>query len=328
MPANLPPDYFAAEKRFREASTIPAKIAALEELIRTVPKHKGTDKLRADLRRKLSQLRLDQEKRGKGGAHHDFVSVERAGAAQLALAGFPNTGKSSLVSLLTHAHSEVAEYPLTTHTPVSGMMPFEDIQFQLVDLPPIGNEPTDGWVGAIFRNADLILVVVDLSGDPVMETGMVLDHLDSLHMRLAEKNETVPKEDFHHVKTAILAANKLDLPGARAQADRLTGEFGNRFPVIPLSCREGTNLEELKRAVFLHSGVIRIYAKKPGKEPDYSSPFTLRKGTTVIELATHIHKEMGERLQFARVWGSSRFEGQKVERHFVLSDRDVVEIHL
>lgn len=328
MPANLPPDYFSAEKRFREASTIPAKIAALEDLIRTVPKHKGTDKLRADLRRKLSQLRLDQEKRGKGGAHHDFAAVERGGAAQLALAGFPNTGKSSLVSLLTHAHPEVADYPLTTQAPVSGMMPFEDIQFQLVDLPPIGNEPTDGWVGAVFRNADLILVVVDLSGDPVMETGMVLDHFDSLHMRLAEKNETVPKEDVHHVKTAILAANKLDLPGAGVRADRLAGEYGDRFSVVSVSCRERTNLEELKRTVFSQSGIIRIYAKKPGKEPDYASPFALRKGTTVIELATHIHKEMGERLQFARVWGSARIEGQKVERHFVLSDRDVVEIHL
>jgi ribosome-interacting GTPase 1 len=163
MPANLPPEYFEAERKFKQAKDSQEKIAALEELISTVPKHKGTDKLRADLRRRLSKLRDEAQKRKKSG-RGNIHTVDREGSAQMALIGFPNCGKSSLLESLTNAHPVIADYPMTTIVPLSGMMPFEDIQFQLVDLPPIGNESTDGWVSGIMRNADLFLLVIDLSG--------------------------------------------------------------------------------------------------------------------------------------------------------------------
>lgn len=177
MPANLPPEYFDAEKRFKQAATPAEKIIALEDLIATVPKHKGTDKLRADLRRRLSQLRQDAVRKKKGG-RGDLYVVQKEGAAQIALAGFPNSGKSSLLACLTNATPVIAEYPISTLTPLPGMMPFEDIQIQLVDLPPIGNEATDGWVSGILRYTNGLLLVVDLNDDPDVQAELLIDQLE------------------------------------------------------------------------------------------------------------------------------------------------------
>src|SRR4030043_700924 len=176
MPANLPPEYFGGEKRFKQAVAPAEKIAALEDLIATVPKHKGTDKLRADLRRRLSQLRKEAASKKKGG-RGDWYVVQKEGAAQIALVGFPNSGKSSLLASITKATPVIAEYPISTLTPLPGMMPFEDIQIQLVDLPPVGNESTDGWVSGILRTADALLIVLDLTEDPEVQAELLIEHL-------------------------------------------------------------------------------------------------------------------------------------------------------
>src|SRR5512135_280512 len=124
MPANLTPDYLAAEREYKAAQSQAEKVAALERMLATLPKHKGTEKLYADLKRRLSQARKDSQK--KGAAHSaPFYAVEREGAGQVALVGPPNSGKSSLVAALTHAEPEIAEYPFTTRLPTPGMMPFE-----------------------------------------------------------------------------------------------------------------------------------------------------------------------------------------------------------
>src|SRR4030066_1776642 len=183
MPANLPPEYFNAEKRFKQASTPAEKIAALEDLITTVPKHKGTDKLRADLRRRLSQLRKEAVSKKKGG-RGDIYVVPKEGAAQIALVGFPNSGKSSLLASLTKATPVIAEYPISTLTPLPGMMPFEDIQVQLVDLPPVGNESTDGWVSGILRTADALLIVLDLTEDPEVQAELLIEQLGRWNIKI------------------------------------------------------------------------------------------------------------------------------------------------
>jgi ribosome-interacting GTPase 1 len=125
MPANLPPEYKAAEKKFKAASTVAEKIAALEDLISTVPKHKGTDHLRADLRRRLSQLNKEalEQRKKKGGGRDSLYNIPKEGAAQMALVGFANSGKSSLLASLTKATPVIADYPLTTLLPLPGMMP-------------------------------------------------------------------------------------------------------------------------------------------------------------------------------------------------------------
>lgn len=134
MPANLTPAYKAAEARFRAAVTREEKMAALEEMLRLIPKHKGTEHLQADLRSRLSKLKQEPRKKGptKGPSH----KVPREGAGQVALVGPPNGGKSSLLTALSRARPEIAPYPMTTREETPGMMEYEDIGFQLVDLPP------------------------------------------------------------------------------------------------------------------------------------------------------------------------------------------------
>src|SRR3989442_3466429 len=168
MPANLTPQYMEAERRFKQANSVPEKIAALEEMMATIPRHKGTEKLQADLKKKMSALRKESEQKKSGGPRHSFV-VEREGARQLPLIGAPNSGKSQLVRALTHATPEVADYPYTTRIPIPGMLIFENVRLQLLDLPPISPEYTESWVPQIIRNSDAVLWIIDLSDDGVLD---------------------------------------------------------------------------------------------------------------------------------------------------------------
>jgi ribosome-interacting GTPase 1 len=320
MPANLPPEYYEAEKKLREASTSSEKIAALEQLISKVPKHKGTDKIRADLRRRLSRLR-DEAARKKKGGRGDLLTVPREGAAQFALVGFANSGKSSLVAALTNARPVVAEYPVSTVMPLSGMMPYENIRFQLVDLPPVGNESTDGWVSGLLRTADALMLVVDLSEDPDVQAELLLGQLGQWNIPVSGAPEGGEKKAF-------VAASKLDLPGADDALSRLKDVYGNAFPVVGVSADRKEGLEELKSAVFGLSGVVRVYTKEPGKEADLDKPFTLASGTTVSGLARSIHKDFETGLKYACIWGSAKFPGQRVQKDHVLRDGDIVEIHV
>lgn len=329
MPANLPPEYFEAEKIFKQAGTLSEKTAALEDLLATIPKHKGTDKLRADLRRRLSQLRKDAISRKKGG-RGDLYVVEKEGAAQIALVGFPNAGKSSLLARLTNANPVIADYPLSTLTPLPGMMPFEDIQFQLVDLPPIGNESTDGWVSGILRYADALLLVIDLTEDPDIQAELLIDQLARWNIHLKKNTEIrnvpdrIPAGIF---KRTLIAANKMDKGAYDAGFLQLKNKYDQLNRCIAVSALKRENLEELKRAVFEVCGVIRAYSKPPGKEPDISKPFTIPEGSTILDLASFIHKDFLFHLKYARVWGSAKFDGQRVEKNHILQDRDIVELN-
>ena len=327
MPANLPPEYFEAEKRYREASTPAEKIAALEELIATIPKHKGTDKLRADFRRRLSKLKEEAIKKKKSGKG-DLYTVEREGAAQIALVGFASSGKSSILACLTHAHPVIADYPMSTVMPLSGMMPYEDIQFQLVDLPPIGNESTDGWVSGILRNADMLLMILDLSEAPDIQAELLLDQLDRWRIQILKKGYPCKKEERRKYKRILLVANKNDQDTAREALIDIQNQYGEKYPIRTVSAFTKEGIEALRKAIFEISGIIRIYSKEPGKEPDLGTPFTLPFGSTIIELAEMIHKDFIHNLRYACVWGSSKFPGQKMHRDHILQDKDIVEFHL
>jgi hypothetical protein len=330
MPANLPPEYFDAEKRFKQASTPAEKIAALEDLIGTVPKHKGTDKLRADLRRRLSQLRKEAIRKKKGG-RGDLYVVQKEGAARIALVGFPNSGKSSLLACLTKATPVIAEYPISTLTPLPGMMPFEDIQIQIVDLPPIGNEATDGWVSGILRYADALILVVDLSEDPEVQAELLIEQLERWNIKIPPTHPSPSRGEGKGggmSKRALIVANKKDRPGTEDSFFRLMKRYENIYPCISVSALKKENLEELKRAIFDLSGIIRVYSKPPGKEPDFSRPFTIPSGSTILDLARFIHKDFLFNLKFTRIWGSAKFDGQRVEKNYILKDRDIVEFHI
>jgi uncharacterized protein len=327
MPANLPPEYFEAEKRFKQASASSEKITALEDLISTIPKHKGTDKLRADLRRKLSQLRKEVISKKKGG-RGDLYVVQKEGASQIAIVGFPNSGKSSLLACLTNANPVIAEYPISTLTPLPGMMPFEDIQIQLVDLPPIGNESTDGWVSGILRYTDALLLILDMTDDPEIQAELLIEQLQRWNIHLLSSKRPQVETKTGVSKRGLIVVNKNDLAVTEGSIIRLKEKYGDTCQCIAISALTKENLEELKRAIFEIAGIIRVYSKPPGKEPDLSTPFTIPSGSTVLGLAEFIHKDFLFNLKFARVWGSAKIEGQRVEKNHILKDLDIVEFHI
>ncbi len=327
MPTNLPPEYFEADKRYRQASGTHEKIEALEALISTVPKHKGTDKLRAGLRKRLSKLREEGARKKKTGGR-DLFTVERQGAAQVSLVGLPNSGKSSLLASVTNARPVIAAYPISTVLPLCGMMPFEDIQFQLVDLPPIGNESTDGPVSGILRITDILLLVVDLVDDPAAQAELLIDQLMEWKIpaggcEVGQGGRPTGKPR----KPLIFVANKRDLSGAGVALDLLGRQWADRFPLAAVSCSTGEGLQEMRRFVFENSRILRVYAKEPGKEAEMDKPFTLGAGSTVLDFAAMVHKDFVSHLQYACIWGSGKFDGQRVQRTYALHDGDVVELH-
>ncbi len=327
MPANLPPEYFAAEKRFREAKSIPEKIAALEAMLAIMPHHKGTDKLRATLRRKLAKLREEGEQRRGRGGRGDLYTVRKEGAGQVAMAGVPNCGKSQLLASLTNATPEVADYPFTTQLPQAGMIPYENIKIQLVDLPPLSPDHSEPWVFNILRGADLLLVVLDLSHDPLGELETLREMMRGQRIVLLGLDEAKGEWGLYP-KKAIIVGNKGDLDPEGENLTVLRELYGEGIPMVQVSAKEGEGLEELKRKIFSMLEIVRVYPKPPGKQPDMSNPVILKRGSTVEDLAEEIHKDFVSKLRYARIWGSARFDGQRVHRDYPLSDGDIVELHI
>jgi ribosome-interacting GTPase 1 len=330
MPANLPPPYLKAEEEFRKASTPEARLDAVREMFRLLPKHKGTEKLQSDLKQKMSRLREEIE-RGKAGGKKAGVShrVPSEGAGQVVLIGPPNAGKSSLLSAVTHAHPEVAPYPFTTRSPQPGIMMWQDVPVQLVDLPPIAPEFFETWVPSVIRSADAALLVVDLASDDVADAAMaVLDLLGEVHTDLVgELPHDEEDERIRHLKT-VMVANKLDAEGARDRLEIVRDWLGSRFPIVATSARTGEGLETLRGAAYDLLGVLRVYTKVPGKPADRTRPFTLPVGCTVLDLAREIHRDFEHSLKSARIWGTGVFDGQPVKRDHELHDADVVELHV
>jgi len=325
MPANLSPEYLAAERTFKSAKTTEEKIAALEEMFATIPKHKGTEKMQADIKRRLSKLRSEQAKRpvSRAGIMH---RVEKEGAGQVPLVGPPNSGKSSLVRRLTHATPEVADYPFTTRVPLPGMMPFEDVQIQLVDLPPVHPDFPESWLYQIIRNADAALLVADLSNPDLLEDlEITLGELKKAKVQLGRG--PLSEAAGWLLKKTLLVGNKLDGPGAAENLEILQELYGAGFPLLPVSVETGEGLEELRRAVFHLLELVRVYTKAPGKKLELTAPYVLRRGARLIDLAAHVHQDFLTQLKYARVWGHGKFEGQMVNRDYPLADKDIVELH-
>ncbi len=325
MPANLTPDYFKAEQWYRQATTAEEKILALEQMLAVMPKHKGTDKLKAVIRQKLSALRTGEEKRRKSGGV-DVFHVPRMGAGQVVLLGLPKTGKSSIVGLLTNAKVHIADFPFATNAPVPGMMNFEGVHIQLVDMPPITADfSMPGQVGT-YRNCDLVAIVIDLSGDVEEQWRVCLDFLDA---RSLLRDEQTPARDERGNllgKKVICICTKNDVAGEGATR-RLAELCGSRFEYVAVSTTTGEGMGELPKMLFKQLGIIRIYAKPPGKKPDMNEPFTIPVGSTVLDLARVIHRDLAEKLKHARIWGTDVYEGQSVQKNHVLQDKDIVELH-
>ena len=325
MPANLPPQYFEAERNFRQAKGPAEKIAALEEMLAIMPKHKGTDHLRAELRSRMAKLTQLLGK--KSGAQRASMVIEKEGAAQIAVVGLPNSGKSRLVASITNASPTVADYPLTTHQALPGMMEFEDIKIQLIDTPPLAPQTIQWWLPPILRRADALLVMVDLSYDPLAQMAEIKEQLGKMRIAIDGQDNATETEGATWQKKAIIIGNKLELDNGQNRQSLLAGYQG-RLPVVTVSAKEGVGLSELKHQIYRTLDIIRVYTKTPGQKADLSDPIVLPRGSTLQQAAATVHKDFAARMKFARIWGSGKHDGIMASRDHTLEDGDIIELHL
>ncbi len=331
MPANLTPEYLEAERLYREAKDPEEKLRCLQEMLRVIPKHKGTDHMQGDLKRRISQLKARIEA-GRAAPRRKRAShiVRKEGAGQVALVGPPNSGKSQLLSALTEAAPEVAPYPFTTLRPVPGMMQYENVFVQLVDLPAVSDAHMERWVFECIRAADAMLLVIDLAAsDPDVQIERTVTLLDNARITVCDvKTDRTETGFLYKACSTHVVANKLDVDGAQDALELLPELVNVALPITGVSAKTGAGLDALRTIVFKLLDVVRIYTKPAGKRADLGTPYTVKEGTTALDFAGLVHKDFAENFKHARVWGSAKFDGQLVSGDYVLRDGDVVELHV
>jgi len=390
MPANLPAE---AKHKWREASQArrpQEKIEKLQEFLSLVPKHKGTENLRAQVKRKIAILRKEiaEKKRKKAGVSGPKFFVEKEGDAQIVILGPTNVGRSSFLSLLTNAKVEISNYPYTTKEPTPGMFQYQDLQFQTVEAPALMEGSTDGGAWGLqtltaARNADGILLMIDLSRDPVEQFSLISRELEKARILTRKPRARVEierkytgaglkivmlgrlvdctSEDVKQLlksygirdatvkiqgeatlddvedsifegtvyRPAIIIANKADVPNAAKRIEQLKGLVGEEMKILPVSCKAKFGLDKLGSEIFEMLDIIRVYTKEPNERFPSKKPFTIRKGSAILDLAKRIHSDFYKQFSYAKVWSKRlRFSPQKVGGTFILEDGDTVEIHM
>lgn len=329
MPANLPPQYFEVEKKLRAAREPKEKIAIIEELLSIIPKHKGTEKLQAMYKSKIAKLRSQSQKKASVGRHISPHHIDKAGAGQAVLIGPPNTGKSKLIESLTNAEPEVAAYPFTTHKPYPAMMPYENVQVQLVDTPPITEDYMESWHPELIKNGDIIVLVLSLDhAEPAEDFLTLQEILKEKRIELVPSLKKTEKTGGIFPKECLIVLNKCDAPEWEEKEPLLKEFIDPGFLPVPVSAKDNVNMGKLKKMIFSSLNVLRVYSKLPGKKPSYKDPFVFKKGSTLMDMARAVHKDFSEKLKFARIWGEKKYEGQKVNRDYVLEDGDIIELHI
>jgi len=323
VPANLTPQYLEAEKNFRAAKSTDEKIAALEEMMATIPRHKGTDHLWRDLRRKMAELTEQAGK--KGGAARTSMLIDKEGAAQVAVIGLTNSGKSELVGTVTNATPLTGDYPFVTQAPTPGMMKFENIQIQLVDMPALAPQML-WWVAHQCWRADALVVVIDLGKDPIAQMAENIQHLTKMRISIGVGN--IDEEVITVRKKALVVGNKLDLSGAPENFTKLKETYGQQLSIVGISARAMNGLEGMMKKIYEVLDIIQVYTKAPGEKADYTDPIVLPKGSTLAEGAATVHKDFAAKLKYARIWGSGKHDGIAASRDHVLQDGDVIELHI
>ncbi|MCM8818371.1 MAG: 50S ribosome-binding GTPase [Candidatus Omnitrophica bacterium] len=322
MVVNLPPQFHEKEAELKKAKTIEEKISILEEMLSIMPKHKSSEKLQALLKSKISKYKKMLEEQPKTKKKSPVPIIQREGSGQIGICGPPNSGKSTLLSKLTKATPEIGDYPFTTKIPIPGMMDYQDIKIQLIDTPSLSLEFTENWVGDILRKTDALLFLFDISTDSILE-----EIEESL--KVLEKFKIKLENSFEFNKKIIWVGNKIDLPRSNEIKEIFYEFYSDKIPeIIIISALKSENLDILKEKIFNSLEIIRVYTKTQGKPPDLENPYTLKKGTKVIELAEIIHKEFVKNFKYARLW---RDETDKViiaGRDYVLQDKDIIEIHV
>jgi len=390
MPANLPAE---AKKKYREASLArkpEEKIKKLEEFMSLFPKHKGTENLRAQVKRKISLLKQeieDKKQKRTGVASGPKVFVEKEGDSQIVILGPTNVGRSSLLSILTNSKVAVLDYPYTTTEPTPGMFNYQDLQLQMVETPALMEGSSEGGAWGLqtltsARNADGLVLMVDLSQNPTEQFSLISRELEKAKILTRKPRARIEIEKKHMgaklkfivlgrlidcsvkdltrllksygirdatvkirgeatfddveeaifegkvYRPAIILANKADHPLAAERLEQLKKAVGDELTIIAVSCATKAGIEELGAELFGMLDIIRVYTKEPNKKDASMRPFTIRKGSTVFDLAKRIHSDFYEQFSYAKVWSKRlRFSPQKVGGTFALEDGDTVEIH-
>jgi ribosome-interacting GTPase 1 len=389
MPANLPPE---ARQKWHEVTLArrpQEKIQKLQEFMSLVPKHKGTETLRAQAKRKMALLRreIEEKKHKRIGVGGPKIFVEKEGDAQIVILGTTNVGRSSLLSMLTNSKVDVSNYPYTTKEPTPGMFNYQDLQFQMVEAPALMEGSAEGGSWGLqtltsARNADGLILMVDLSKNPAEQLSLIFRELEKARILTKKPRARIEIEKKHMgarlkiillgqlidcsgkdvkqllksygirdatvkiqggatlddieeaifegttYRPALIIANKADHPKAKERMEQLKKLVGNDLKVIVLSVTHGKGLEKIGSEIFEMLDIMRVYTKEPGKRDASLRPFTIRKGSTVFDLAKQIHTDFYKQFSYAKVWSNRlRFSPQKVGGSFPLKDGDTIEIH-
>jgi len=390
MPTNLPAE---AKRKWAEVSATKnpkEKLQLMQEFLSLVPKHKGTAKLCAQVKKQMATLRreIEEKKQRKAGKGGPKFFIEKEGAAQIAIIGLTNVGKSSLLRAVTNAKVEVSPNPYTTREPIPGVLNYHDIQFQIVEAPALMEGSADGRAWglqslALARNADGLILMVDLSQEPVGQLSLILSEMEKARISVNKPKARVEIEkkfmgaglriilignltdctikDVEELlrsykvtdaivkiygeatldnvedaifestvyKPTIIVANKIEAENAEKNLKQLEAYIGGKLPILPVSCKNGLNTERLGEILFKTLDIIRVYTKEPGEREFSKKPFTLKRGSTVYDLAKNIHSDFSKNFSFAKVWSKRLiFSPQKVGAGFILEDGDIVEIHM
>ena len=333
MPANLPPEYYKLKHQLEAAKTDDERLSLLEEMLRITPKHKGSEKVISDLRRRIAKLRNAPDKKGATKRHSHLIPKQ--GAGQIILLGAPNVGKSRFLASCTNAKPDISRTPFTTREPAVGMLNYENIQFQIIDTPPVTADFVQPEILDLARNSDILLIIVNLGGDDVLdEVGVVTSKLKAAKIVIAREvhgdgvDENSSSTESSSIKPALIVANQIDIPNASDRLEILSEFYGETFEIYPLSAATGEGREHLEKAIYDKLEILRVYTKSPGKRVDRDDPIVLPMGSTVIDAAMRLHRDFAANLKFARVWGVNWHDGQSVSRDDHVHDGDILEFHI
>jgi len=297
---NQSPEYLSAQKKYFLAQTDGEKLIALEEMVRTAPKHKGGESMRANLKTRYKKLKESIEVKKavrKKAGKKDGIKKEDM---QAVLIGLTNSGKSSLLSILTNAHPLISNIVFTTKSPTIGTMNYQGASIQVIDVPAINFESFDS---GISNSADLLIILIT---NP-KEIEQILPYL----------KKSIAKK--------IIVLNKIDLL-SQNDLRKLTSHLqSKKYDFVAISTKTLEGIEELKEKMFLSFDKIRVYTKEPSKKPSIE-PIILDIGSNVKDVAEKIRKNLSLHIKRARVTGpSSKFPNQIVSLKHILRDKDVVE---